>query len=238
MKKNAEPDIQKLSESDLYEPVKAYLEGLGYEVKAEVRSCDITALRGEELIVVELKKGFTLELMYQAIERQRVADSVYVAVPFPKKGYMAPKYHDMVRLCRRLEIGLIWVAFSSKGIPQIDVAVHPAFAKPVTRNKKERLAVLSEHNGRTGSVNTGGVTRRKIITVYKEQALQIAEALMKNGRLSTTEIKELTGISKTSAILQRNFYKWYVCVEKASKNNIYEVTEEGKIALEEYKDLL
>ena len=78
--------MEKLLESDLYGPVRDYLQDLGYEVKGEVKSCDVTAMRDGELIVVELKRGFTLELIYQAINRQRVADGVYVAVPLPKRG--------------------------------------------------------------------------------------------------------------------------------------------------------
>ena len=50
-------------ESGLYGPVRDYLEKLGYEVKGEVKDCDITAMRDGELIVVELKRGFTLELV-------------------------------------------------------------------------------------------------------------------------------------------------------------------------------
>ena len=65
--------------------------------------------------MVELKRGFTLELIYQALDRQRVADGVYVAVPLPRRGYMAPHIRDMERLCRRLELGLIFVGFTSKG---------------------------------------------------------------------------------------------------------------------------
>lgn len=83
--------MESLRESDLYGPVRDYLEGLGYEVKGEVRDCDITALRDGELIVVELKRGFTLELVYQAMDRQRIADGVYVAVPLPRRGYLSPR---------------------------------------------------------------------------------------------------------------------------------------------------
>ena len=63
--------MDKLRESDLYAPVRDYLEGLGYEVRGEVRGCDIAAVRDGELIVVELKTGFTLELIYQALDRQQ-----------------------------------------------------------------------------------------------------------------------------------------------------------------------
>ncbi|MDE6880441.1 MAG: hypothetical protein K2P20_03700, partial [Oscillospiraceae bacterium] len=87
--------MEKLLERDLYGPVRDYLQSLGYEVKGEVRNCDVTALRDGELIVVELKRGFTLELIYQAVDRQRIADGVYVAVPLPQRGYLAPHIRDM-----------------------------------------------------------------------------------------------------------------------------------------------
>ena len=72
--------MDKLPESGLFGPVRDYLEALGYDVKGEVKNCDITACRDGELIVVELKRGFTLELIYQALDRQRIADGVYVEI--------------------------------------------------------------------------------------------------------------------------------------------------------------
>ena len=52
-----------LKESDLYLPVKRFLESQGYEVKGEVGDCDVAATRGnEELVVVELKLSLNLEL--------------------------------------------------------------------------------------------------------------------------------------------------------------------------------
>lgn len=226
-----------IKESDLYQPVKDYLDSLGYDTKGEVKSCDITAIKDDELIVVELKKGFTIELLYQAIDRQKIADSVYVAIPFPKRGYRNPHYRDMVTLCKRLEIGLILVGFTSSGKPQIDIAVNPAPAKPVRRNNKKRMAVISEHNGRTGSVNTGGVSRRKIITVYKEQSLAIAKILAENGELSAREIRKSGGCEKTSSILRMNYYKMFEKIGSKS-NCTYRITEIGLKMLDQYKDLI
>ena len=117
--------MDKLLERDLYGPVRDYLVSLGYDVKGEVLDCDLTAVRDGELIVVELKRGFTLELLYQAMARQRIADGVYVAVPLPRRGYAAPRIREAQALCRRLELGLIFVGFSSAGAAQVDVAVHP-----------------------------------------------------------------------------------------------------------------
>ena len=224
---------KKKAEWTLYFPVKEYLEGLGYQVQGEVKDCDMTAVCGDELIVVELKNGFTLELIYQAIRRQAIADGVYVAVPLPEKGYLAPHYQDMLRLCKRLELGLIFVGFSQSGKPQIDVAVHPAPPRAIRKDTKKRLAVLQEHGGRNGSRNIGGVTRRKILTVYKEQALLIAKLLEQNGELSALQLKQLGASEKTSSILQKNYYHWY---ERIS-TGIYRVSDAGRQALEEYRDL-
>ena len=69
-------------EADLYPPIKALLESQGYEVKGEVGSADVVAVRGtEDPVVVELKTGFSLSLLHQAIDRQSVTDIVYLAVP-------------------------------------------------------------------------------------------------------------------------------------------------------------
>jgi hypothetical protein len=68
-------------ETDLYRPIKAYLEGQGYAVKAEVGAADVVACRGEdEPVIVELKTGFALALFHQAVARQALTDAVYVAV--------------------------------------------------------------------------------------------------------------------------------------------------------------
>ncbi|MCI8301687.1 MAG: hypothetical protein HFF68_02880, partial [Oscillospiraceae bacterium] len=201
--------MEKLLESDLYGPVRSYLEGLGYDVKGEVKDCDVAAVRDGELIVVELKRGFTLELVFQAMDRQRVADGVYVAVPLPKRGYMDPRVPEMRSLCRRLELGLIFVGFTSRGAGQVDVAVHPKEASAPRRDKKRRLAVLREHGDRTGSANTGGVSRKKILTAYKEQALLAVRILRDRGPLTAADVKKLGGPPNAAAILGRNALGWF-----------------------------
>ena len=63
-----------LRETDLYPPVKAWLEELGYTVRGEAAGLDVAAViehdTGEELIAVELKKGLSMKLLAQAVERQ------------------------------------------------------------------------------------------------------------------------------------------------------------------------
>lgn len=43
--------MEKLLESDLYGPVRSYLEGLGYDVKGEVKDCDVAAVRDRKSVV-------------------------------------------------------------------------------------------------------------------------------------------------------------------------------------------
>ena len=231
--------MEKLLESDLYPPVHDYLESLGYIVKGEVKGCDITAMRDGELIVVELKRGFTLELVYQAIDRQRIADGVYVAVPLPKKGYMSPHVQDMQSLCRRLELGLIFIGFTSKGVPQVDVAVHPKEAAVPRKNKARRLAVIREHESRANSHNTGGVSRKKILTAYKEQALLVAKLLRDSGPQRAEDVKRLGGPPNTTAILGRNVLKWFIREEAPEgRLYLYSVSDAGLAALTEYEGLI
>lgn len=231
--------MEKHPESDLYAPIRDYLQNLGYDVKGEVKDCDIAATRDGELIVVEMKRGFTLELLYQAVDRQRVADGVYAAVPLPKRGYLSPNVRRMCSLCRRLELGLIFVGFTSKGVPQIDVAVHPKEASAPRRDKKRRLAVIREHEGRTGSVNTGGVNRRKILTAYKEQALLTAKLLRDHGPLRVGEVKRLGGPSNAGAILGRNVLGWFDRQEAPGGSRyLYSANERALAALAEYEHLL
>ena len=231
--------MDKLLEQDLYSPVRDYLTGLGYEVKGEVKDCDVTAMRDGELIVVELKRGFTLELIYQALDRQRVADGVYVAVPLPKRGYMSPHMQEMRSLCRRLELGLIFVGFTQKGIPQVDVAVHPKEASAPRRDKKRRLAVIREHESRTGSVNQGGVTRKKIVTAYKEQALRTARILRDAGPARVEEVKRLGGPDNAGVILGRNVLGWFDREHSPDgRTYLYRVNGKGLEALALYGDIL
>jgi hypothetical protein len=62
-------------ETDLYPSIKRYLEKLGLEVKGEVCGCDLVALSegSPELVVIgEMKKSFTLELVLQAVDPEYV----------------------------------------------------------------------------------------------------------------------------------------------------------------------
>src|SRR5699024_518294 len=94
-------------ETDLYAPVAAYFRELGYDVRSEVRHCDITAIREDVLIVIELKKHLSMELLIQASERQQASDYVYIAFLRPKRGFSRSKWRGLRLLLRKLELGCI-----------------------------------------------------------------------------------------------------------------------------------
>ena len=140
---------------------------------------------------------------------------------------------------RRLELGLIFVGFTSRGFPQIDVAVHPKEASAPRRDKKRRLAVIREHEARTGSVNTGGVSRKKILTAYKEQALLTARLLQENGPLRAEDVKKLGGPPNAGTILGRNVLGWFDReMEEGGRRYLYRPNAKALAALEEYGEVL
>ncbi len=220
-----------IREVDLYPPVRDYLEQHGYLVRGEVLGCDITALKGEDLVVIELKRQITLELLIQATRRQRVTDSVYVAAPRPEK--MPPrKWRGILHLLRRLELGLILVSFGG-GKARVEVAFHPV---PFSRRKQapQRRAILREMGGRSADLNAGGSTRRKLVTAYRENALRIAWRLDLLGPQCPKALRLLGTGEKTQAILADNVYGWFERVERG----VYALTEQGKAALGEYAALV
>lgn len=55
-------------ETELYSPVKAFFEQRGFDVKAEVRHCDLVGVRSDqdEPLIVEMKKHLTSPCCYRA----------------------------------------------------------------------------------------------------------------------------------------------------------------------------
>ena len=109
-----------IRETDLYGPVKTFLEGQGSEVKGEVGAADIVAVRGDEPpVIVELKTSFSLALFHQAIERLKLSDTVYVAVPRKTGKAFQTQLRRNIAMCRRLGLGLTTVRLYSKTVEPI-----------------------------------------------------------------------------------------------------------------------
>ena len=144
-----------MRETELYPAIKAYLEGQGYEVKAEIGAVDVMAVRaGDDPVIVELKTGFSLSLFHQAIARQAVCDDVYVAVPRGAGKRFGASLKENVSLCKRLGLGLITVRLRD-GL--VEIHVDPAPYSP--RKSKQRCGrLLREFARRVGDPNQGGQT--------------------------------------------------------------------------------
>ncbi len=214
-------------ETDLYAPVKAMLEAKGYDVKAEVTGCDVVAVKDDEpMVIVELKLAFSIDLVLQGIQRQSLADDVYLGVHAPdtpaKRKNWRSRQRGYVKLCRMLGLGLMLVDPSAAMKRQTKVLADPAPYTP-RKNKRRQTRLMMEFMARTGDPNTGGTNRTKIITAYRQDALRCAAALEGRGNLKVSEIRDAAGVEKAAAILQKNHYGWFERVDRG----IYRLSPAG-----------
>jgi hypothetical protein len=211
-----------MAETDLYLPIKAFLESQGYAVKAEVKACDVVALRGDDPpVIVELKTGLTLQLYYQAMDRLALTDAVYIAIARPKRAVPT----DAVRLCKRLGLGLIVVAKSGT----VDVIADPVPYTP-RPHAKRKSALLKEFRNRHGDPNTGGSTRTKLMTAYKQDALRCLMHMHSAGPSRVTDIRKQTKVDRAANILRSDYYGWFI----KETRGVYKVTDKGIAATLEF----
>ena len=232
------PIMPSLRETDLYPPVKEFLESQGYSVKSEVSNCDVVAVRGdEEPVVVELKTTFTLPLVFQGLRRQSMTDLVYVAFAVHKGGSRTSVWHrhyrDIRKLCRMLGLGLMTIRMDKSKIPWVEVHLDPAPYQP-RKNKRRRGALLREFQHRVGDPNQGGSSKRPIVTAYRQDALRCAWFLQQHGPSKAALIKTETGVHLAPRILQRDVYGWFQRIERG----IYDLTPVGEAALGAYADVV
>lgn len=224
---------QKLRETDLYPPVRDFLTAQGYAVQAEVNGCDVVAKLEDQLLIVELKLGFSATLLVQATDRQRLADRVYVALPRPSTREWRQRWPGYLHLLRRLELGLMLVSFATE-LPLLEVVFDP---QPYRRRRqpKRQQKLLAELAGRSRSFNQGGSNRRQLLTAYREAALTIAKLLAEAEQpLKPQELRVLGADSKTGSILYRNYYGWFTRIERG----LYELSDAGYQALQDNQELV
>ena len=183
----------KVKETDLYEPVKGWLEERGYEVYPEVtfgygaNRADIVAIHDKKIItVVEMKTALSLELIAQAVAWKGYAHYRYVAVPKPQDfNWYA------LNLLEREGIGLITVNFKGYGItvdPQSS-AYHatrypqPQLDRRINTKFLDSVSPLHQTIGIEGGHNGGGY-----LTPYKKTIMGVREYLERRlGRWSTMD---------------------------------------------------
>ena len=214
-------------ETDLYRPIKNHLERLGLEVKGEICGCDFVALSdaSSEIVVIgEMKRSFTLELVLQAVDRTSACDEIWLAVGASKRGRGRENDARVKKLCRFLGFGLLTV--NTEG--QVDVVAAPAPWKP-RRDAKRRSRIVEEHRRRRGDPVLGGSTRTPQMTAYRQQALAVAGAIAG----APSRPRDLRRLAPDAAkILQGNVYGWFERIERG----VYGLTSSGRVALTTWAD--
>lgn len=226
-------------EVDLYPPVKAFLEGQGYEVKAEVQGCDVVAVRGDEPpVIVELKTAFSLPLVLQGVDRLALSPDVYLAVGVPARpapGSLWRRERRGIRkLCRRLGLGLLAVHEPTARRPAlVEPLLDPVPYRPRPERRRQGL-LLREFAQRVGDPNTGGSTRRPIVTAYRQAALRCAVHLEAHGPTKAAVVAASTGVKTAATVMRHDVYGWFERVDRG----VYRLTSSGTAALETYADVL
>ena len=207
-----------MAETDLYAPIKQFLENQGYAVKAEVRDCDVVARRGEEApLIVELKTAFSLQLLLQGVDRQAMTDAVYLAFRPPKRRQQA----EIVALCKRLGLGVLVVTGTF-----VEALADPLPYRP-RHNTRRTTLLLKEFAHRVGDPNIGGSTRRPRMTAYRQDALRVAAMLRDHGPMRVADLRQRTSVLRAAGILQNDVYGWF----QRESRGIYAISLKGIEAL-------
>jgi hypothetical protein len=220
-----------MKESDLYIPLKNFLEVQGYEVKGEVGQCDVMAVRGdEEPIIIEFKLAINLSVVLQAVDRLSLSSKVYIGIP---KHYKIQRHRKrkILKLLKMLGLGLIVIDPTIK-TGSVDILIDPKPYKP--RNSKTRLQrLLGEFMSREGDPNLGGAsTKQGRMTAYRQRALAVGIYLHKNGATKASEVSKQTQQPKARDILYNNYYGWF---EKQSRG-VYQLTEAGLVVIKKVEE--
>ncbi len=208
-----------MKESDLYLPVKRFLETQGYEVKGEVGDCDVTAVREKETpVVVELKLSLNLDVVLQAVDRLALTPNVYIGVPAQSK-ILARRRKQVVKMLRMLGMGLL--SIDGDGVT---VLLDPGAYRPrISKHRKERL--LGEFVKRVGDPTPGGSDKRKgIMTAYRQRALKVAWYLNEHGPTKAVQVARTLDVPNARDIMYKNVYGWFDRVGLG----VYELSPRGE----------
>ena len=215
-----------MRETELYEPIKRFLEQQGYEVKAEIGAADVVAVRGDEPpLIVETKTAFSLSLFHQGIARQAITDAVYIAVPAGRGVAFRKALQRNLRLCRRLGLGLITVGPRA---PRVQVHADPAPYQP-RRSKRKTRQLLGEFARRVGDPNVGGATRQGLVTAYRQEAMRCATFLSEHGATKAALVAKGSRVPHARRIMADNHYGWFQRVG----TGIYDLTPEYNLKLDD-----
>ena len=179
-------------------------------------------------MIVELKTSFSLALFHQAVERLKLADTVYVAVPRKTGKAFQTQLRRNIALCRRLGLGLITVRMYSK---TVEAHLDPGPYVP-RKNKQKSARLLQEFSRRVGDPMAGGraSSRGKAMTAYRQDAIRCLGYLFEHGPTKASEVAKAAGVPRARNIMADDHYGWF----ERTARGIYQITPKGVEAASEY----
>ena len=109
------------------------------------------------------------------------------------------------------------------------------FRSSMSVSGKRRLALIKEFEARSGDHNRGGSNKKALVTVYREEALRIAQCLDAAGPTTPRALRAMgTCPVKTTRILHDNHYGWFSPVSRG----LYALSQAGREALQAYSSVL
>jgi hypothetical protein len=205
-----------MKESDLYLPVKEWLEKQGFEVFPEVQIergsniIDVVGINKNFVYAIELKASFGLKVIEQAVKNRFYSNRSYVAVPFqnggikdenPNAEYYSGRYkriersdHKFARrVCEMHGIGVLSLRITATGmITELEESIPAKFIRKECFNRKEIIAICDEQRRKfqTEKNITAGVKGGGHLTDYKRTILNVTAYLQKVGKATPKEIIE------------------------------------------------
>ena len=195
-----------MKESDLFKPVANLLKIQGFVVQGEIKNLDVFAVKEKLTIAVEMKLAINLKLIYQVVDRLRLVDLVYLAVPQKALKALKRQQRLLLALLRKLEVGLMTI--------QDDRAIVVLEAKPFDsvkshqRNKRIQQGLMKEFLQRVDHPQIGGVKGPRL-TAYRLRAMKIKDAMMIGKTYTIKQLKTLTNVPDVASILRHNYYGWF-----------------------------
>jgi hypothetical protein len=195
-----------MKESDLFKPIASLLKSQGFIVQGEIKNLDVFGVKDNTTIAVEMKLAINLKLIYQVVDRLRLVDLVYLAVPQKALKALKRQQKLLLALLRKLEVGLITV--------QDDRAIVALEAKPFDavkvhlRNKRKQQGLMKEFLQRLDHPQIGGVKGPRL-TAYRLRAMKIKDAMIDGKTYTIKQLKTLTNVHDVGSILRHNYYGWF-----------------------------
>ena len=121
------------------------------------------------------------------MERRSVSDLVYVVIPRAEEGCKKhTEWRNMLKLMKKLDIGIITVAMDSE-LKTVDIVSVPSgHSQKHNSNKKSKLS--KEFKDRNINENIGGINKTKILTAYKEKCIHALCLAEKNRKYNTCNV--------------------------------------------------